>query len=95
MTPTPSKYYKLAACEGLEALLVHNYNTPFPFHFHPTFNISLIYDGAFNTQLHDRVLTAPAGSILITNPREIHANPCDKHSSVSFFTFYVSRSFME
>lgn len=95
MNASPSKYYKLPLAEGLEALFVNNYSTPFPFHFHPTFNITLVYDGVFNTQLSDKLLHAPSGSILITNPQEIHANPCERDSRVSFFTFYISGEFLE
>ncbi|MBS1527604.1 MAG: helix-turn-helix transcriptional regulator [Bacteroidetes bacterium] len=91
----PSKYYKFAFCDGLEALSVNNHQTPFPAHFHPTFNITLVYAGTFNTQLTDKMVLAPSGNILITNPEEIHANPFPKDSSVSFFTFYISRSFLE
>jgi len=79
----------------LEALFANSHKTPFPFHFHPTFNITLIYNGTFSTQLSDKLVNAPSGSILITNPREIHANPCDKSGETSFFTFYVSEGFME
>ncbi|MFD0939191.1 AraC family transcriptional regulator [Pedobacter boryungensis] len=95
MSGTPSKYYKLAIGEGLEALLAKDYNHSFPFHFHPTYNITLVYLGSFNTQLHNQLLIAPTGSILITNPQEIHANPFEKDNKVSFFTFYVSQDFME
>lgn len=91
----PSKYYKLPVGEGLEALYVQHYNSSFPFHFHPTYNITLVYEGSFNTQLSDKLVIAPSGTILITNPQEIHANPFEKESSVSFFTFYVSQDFME
>ncbi len=91
----PSKYYKLNIGEGLEALSVKNYNSSFPSHFHPTYNITLIYYGAFNTRLDDNLLVAPSGTILITNPQEIHSNPFDRNESVSFFTFYVSQDFLE
>jgi len=92
---SPSKYYKFAFCDGLEALSARNHKTPFPSHFHPTYNITLIYDGVFDTKLHDRLLIAPTGAILITNPLEIHANPFRGDSSVSFFTFYISQDFLE
>ena len=92
---SPSKYYKFSFCDGLEALSVKNHKTPFPSHYHPTYNITLVYDGAFNTKLFDRLLIAPSGTILITNPLEIHANPFENDSSVSFFTFYVSQEFLE
>src|SRR6201999_3812069 len=89
-----SRYYKLSVCDGLEALDALNHSTSFPFHFHPTFNISLVYNGTFQTKLNDKSISAPSGSILITNPQEIHANPFDKEDSVSFFTFYLSPDFL-
>jgi AraC-like DNA-binding protein len=92
---SPSKYYKFAFCDGLEALSARNHKTPFPSHFHPTYNITLIYDGVFDTKLCDRLLIAPTGAILITNPLETHANPFQSDSSVSFFTFYISQNFLE
>lgn len=92
---SPCKFYKFSFCDGLEALSAKNHKTPFPSHFHPTYNITLVYDGAFNTKLHDRLLIAPSGTILITNPREIHANPFESNNSVSFFTFYISQEFLE
>ncbi len=94
MKESLSRYHKLPFCDGLEALYVTKYNTPFPFHYHPTFNISLIYEGVFPTQLHDRSIIAPSGALLVTNPGEIHANPCEKGNSVSFFTFYLGRDFL-
>ncbi|HZE85707.1 MAG TPA: AraC family transcriptional regulator [Puia sp.] len=94
MKESLSRYHKLPLCDGLEALYVTQYNTPFPFHYHPTFNISLIYEGIFPTQLNDRFITAAPGNILITNPGEIHANPCEKRNSISFFTFYLGQDFL-
>lgn len=95
MSNSFSKYYKLGIGDGLEALYVKNYNSSFPFHFHPTYNITLVYQGSFNTQLNDKFVVAPSGTILITNPQEIHANPFEKSSSTSFFTFYVGQDFLE
>lgn len=94
MKAPSSKFHKLPFCDGLEALDAMHYNISFPAHFHPTFNISLVYDGIFQTKLHSRSISAPSGSILITNPQEIHANPCDKDDRISFFTFYLSREFL-
>jgi len=89
-----SRYHKLPLCGGLEALYVEQYNTPFPSHYHPTFNVSLIYEGIFPTQLNDRLIIVPSGTILVTNPGEIHANPCEKRNSVSFFTFYLGQDLL-
>ena len=94
MKASRSKYYKLSVCDGLEALDATNHKTPFPSHYHPTFNISLVYDGVFQTKLNDRSVNATPGTILVTNPQEIHANPCDKDDSLSFFTFYLSKDFL-
>jgi len=90
-----SNYYKLPLIDGLEALDAVNYNTPFPFHFHPTYNISLVYDGVFETKLSDKSVSAVKGTILVTNPHEIHANPCVKADARSFFTFYLTADFFE
>jgi len=90
-----SNYYKLPLIDGLEALDAVNYNTPFPFHFHPTYNISLVYEGVFETKLSDKSVSAVKGTILVTNPHEIHANPCIKADARSFFTFYLTADFFE
>jgi len=88
-----SKFHKLTICDGLEALATRNYNISFPFHFHQTYNISLVYEGTFRTKVNERSLCALPGSILITNPLEIHSNPCEIDEFASFFTFYVSPDF--
>ena len=89
-----SSYYRFAFCDGLEALAVKDHKTPFPAHYHPTFNITLVYDGVFPTKLQDHLVLAPSGTILITNPQEIHANPFQKGWKASFFTFYVGQDFL-
>jgi AraC-like DNA-binding protein len=94
MKESLSRYHKLPLWDGLEALYVTQYNTPFPFHYHPTFNVSLIYEGIFPAQLNDRLILVPSGTILITNPGEIHANPCEKRDRVSFFTFYLGQDLL-
>lgn len=92
---TVSKYYKLSICGGLEALSAHHHKTSFPSHFHPTFNVTLVYRGSFRSQLQDRLVVAPPGSIVVTNPQEVHANPCQKDNALSFFTFYVNPEFLQ
>ncbi len=94
LKPTGSKFYKTPLFDGLEALDATNYKISFPAHFHPTFNITLVYDGVFQSRLKDKDVSAAPGSILITNPLEIHANPFENGNSVSFFTFYLSPDFM-
>ncbi len=94
MKPTGSKFYKTPLFDGLEALDATNHKVSFPAHFHPTFNITLVYDGVFQSRLKDKDISAAPGSILITNPLEIHANPFESGNSVSFFTFYLSPDFL-
>src|SRR3569833_2400369 len=94
MKPSGSKYYKTPLFDGLEALEAANHKTSFTAHFHPTFNVTLVYDGVFQSRLKDRDVSAAPGSILITNPLEIHSNPFENGNSVSFFTFYLSPDFL-
>ena len=83
-------YHKLSILDGLEVLDAKNHRTSFPAHFHDTFNITLAFDQTFNTKLNDTDLSAPSGTITITNPDEIHATMCDDVVGNSFFTFYIS-----
>ena len=44
----------------------------------------------FSNKLLDKTLHASAGTIVITNPEEVHASFCDNKVGTTFFTFYVS-----
>ncbi|MBS1511553.1 MAG: AraC family transcriptional regulator [Bacteroidetes bacterium] len=90
-----SKFSQLKAFDSLETLSARQYHTSFPSHYHETYNISLVYEGVFKASINGKQLFAEPGSILITNPYEIHANPCDDNDSISFFTFYISPSFLQ
>lgn len=83
-------YYKLPILDGLELLNAQHHHLNFPFHSHHTYNLTLILEQTFSTKLHDRILHAPVGSIVITNPGEVHASICDSIMGTSFFTFYIS-----
>ena len=85
-----SEYYQLPILDGLELLNAKSHTLDFPFHTHDTFNIALILDTTFNTKLNDKFLKAPKGTLSITNPKEVHATPCDHDLGNSFFTYYVS-----
>lgn len=78
----------------MELLDAKNYTANFPFHTHPTYNITLVLERNFNTKLADRFLYAGPGSIVITHPGEVHASYCDAVAGSSFFTFYVSPDIM-
>lgn len=81
--------------DGLEALSACNHNITFPFHSHPTFNISIILNQTFHTKVIDRTCFAPMGAIVITNPDEVHSTICDAKTGSTFFTFYISPDVLE
>jgi AraC-like DNA-binding protein len=87
---TGNIYYKLPVLDGLEMFGARQHTQSFPFHTHNTFNITLVLEQVFSNRLLDRYWQAPAGSIVITNPNEVHATDCDHYAGNSFFTFYVS-----
>lgn len=85
-----NSYHKLPILDGLELLDAKHHTLNFPFHSHNTFNITLVIEQTFSTKLYSRFLNAPVGTIVITNPKEVHATICDDKIGSSFFTFYVS-----
>ena len=85
-----NSFIKLPILDGLEILDARNHTLNFPFHTHSTLNITLVLEQTFSTKLADRSLLAPRGTIVITNPNEVHSTICDSRTGSSFFTFYVS-----
>jgi AraC-like DNA-binding protein len=85
-----NNYHKLAILDGLELLDAKHHTLTFPFHTHNTFNITLVIEQTFSTKLHNRFLQAPVGTIVVTNPDEVHSTICERKIGSSFFTFYVS-----
>lgn len=80
----------------LSYISVQNQRQGFPKHFHETFCISLIRKGVENIELEDRSVYTEAGSISITNPCELHANPMvDKDAVVNFDTIYISNDLVK
>lgn len=85
-----NSFYRLPVLDGLEALKACGHNTSFPFHTHPTYNISIILEQTFHTRTVGKTSFAPAGAIVITNPDEVHSTICDPRTGTTFFTFYIS-----
>lgn len=83
-------FHRLPILDGLELFHAKNHTLDFPFHSHETFNISIILDQVYTTKLTDKYLQAPKGSIIITNPNEVHATICENKIGNSFFTFYIA-----
>ena len=84
-----NEYLKTPYLDGIELFYAQNCTVDFPFHKHETYNISLILENTFRTDLKDKSFIAPSGSIAITNSNELHATPCDTVIGNSFFTFYI------
>ncbi|WP_338769568.1 AraC family transcriptional regulator [Bernardetia sp. ABR2-2B] len=78
--------------DNFEILSIHNQKKDFPKHFHETFCISLIEQGVEVIDINDSILYSEKGSISVTNPYEVHANPLlNKDIPISFTTLYVSQ----
>lgn len=85
-----NSYFKIPILDGLEILDAKHHTLNFPFHTHNTFNITLVLEQIFSTKTNNLFLQAPAGTIVITNPDEVHATVCENTIGNSFITFYVS-----
>ena len=82
--------------DELELLTVEHQKTAFPAHYHEGFCISLIRNGMECIALDQHHLLSESGTITITNPYEVHANPIiDKDVYLSFDTFYCSQGLMK
>lgn len=87
-------YYTFAALDGLEVLVAHHHAQPFPWHAHDAFTISLVTQGTELIQLPGTTLYAPAGSVSVLHPHEVHATPLLHSTGYCFSTFYVSPEVM-
>lgn len=77
--------------DSLQMLRIREQRTGFPEHFHDTFCISLIEKGLEGIRMGEKTLINEGGTISITNPSEIHANPIlNPDISNGFTTLYLS-----
>ena len=82
--------------DNLEYISIENQTTDFPSHFHETFCISLIHKGVEQIDFQNQKIFGEQGSISITNPFEVHANPLiDSNTPISFDTIYISKDVMK
>lgn len=87
-----NKYFRIPKLDGIEMLYAQNHKTNFPFHTHDSFNISLVLENTFQLKTIEKTHIAPKGTIVITNPFELHATPCNPSIGTTFYTFYVPLS---
>lgn len=69
---TPEHYGRDAGLGGLEFLVARRAEVPFSRHFHDTYSIGVIEDGANGFHLRGCREVAPAGAICIVPPGEVH-----------------------
>jgi AraC-like DNA-binding protein len=81
-----SNKLKINHLDGLEVLQSGLSNHQYPLHYHDTFCVSLIYRG----MLGENNVIAPAKSLLISHPYEIHKNEIIHQTNYSLTTFYIS-----
>ncbi|RNL88674.1 AraC family transcriptional regulator [Sinomicrobium pectinilyticum] len=80
----------------LEHISIRNQAAAFPEHYHDTFCISLIRNGTETIAMDGKKFYGEAGSITITNPYEVHANPlADAGIKLDFDTIYISGDLMK
>ena len=90
-----STYTTIPYLDGVDLLHAKNHTIDFPNHTHNTFNIALVINQSFKAKLPSQILTAPVGTICVTNNDEVHATPCDKETGNTFITFYVSPEILQ
>ncbi|MGS2741660.1 AraC family transcriptional regulator [Sinomicrobium sp. M5D2P17] len=75
----------------LEYISIRNQAAAFPEHYHDTFCVSLIHNGTETIAMEGKRLYGETGSITVTNPYEVHANPlADPGIKLDFDTIYIS-----
>ncbi|MBQ4912888.1 helix-turn-helix transcriptional regulator [Maribacter sp. MMG018] len=82
--------------DNLEYINIDGQTANFPKHFHETFCISLIHQGIEQIEFENQSFFSEKGSISITNPYEIHANPLSESKvALKFDTIYLSGDLMK
>lgn len=88
--PAKTKYHRFPFIDQLAVLEADNYRANFPAHRHEEYSVTLVRSGFEITQIHGKELQTLAGTISITPPEEIHANPNGNQMAFDFTTFYPS-----
>ena len=82
--------------DNLELLSIRNQSQAFPEHYHESFCISFIRSGVETLKMEAGSIYSPAGTISLTNPYEIHANPIESgEQELSFDTLYLSQELVD
>lgn len=82
--------------DNLSYLSLKNQVTDFPVHYHETYCISLIQKGVERLDLGNQSHFGEAGSVTVTHPLEVHAQPViDSNFPPGFDTIYLSEDLMK
>jgi AraC-like DNA-binding protein len=77
---------RLSALDSVEIKRVVQSLHAYPVHYHETFCVSLIEQGVFL----ENTLMAPQGTMMLTNPDEVHNNTVFANLAYGITTFYIS-----
>jgi len=73
------KFWRVAGLRNLELAQATHHRGSFPRRMHEGFEISVIEAGAEKLSLRGNTYLAPAGSVVVINPGEVHMRgPADK-----------------
>lgn len=89
-----SQYQRFDFFDDLAVLRADGYQQNFPLHRHDVFSLTLTRSGVETTIVNGKELLAPAGSISLTPPNCLHANPNRNNGVYDFTTFYLSPDLM-
>lgn len=81
-----SKRTGIGHFDNMELLQCRSSFHEFPLHYHNTFCLTIIHDGIMS----ENEILAPAGTLLISHPFEVHQNKLIHQTAYSFATFYIS-----
>lgn len=88
--PTTTHIKTFPFLDKIEVLQASDYVADFPMHFHDVISLTLVQRQCECTEVGDLKLLAPKGSLSLTYPEEIHANPNVNDGSYDFVTYYLS-----
>lgn len=87
-------FHRFDFLDNLELMLAWDYQQDFPVHFHDSICITLVQNGVECTEVEGKQLITPIGSLSLTYPEEVHANPNLNADDYSFITYYLSPDFV-
>lgn len=85
---------KVEAFDGLELIRSRDIQQDAPRHFHEGYAIGIALRGLQTIVLQDQAYIISPGSIMLLNPREVHAHVAFKHIAWSHLMLYISPSYI-